>query len=487
MCLLNCIQREEIMHFYSTTYFFNLERIPNAFPSVVLSKDNWDDSGYRTLFKLFYFDENKKQHVIGEVKILHQGSKSTYSVLPRNFQSLSQEFCSLGQDIKYYEKLKELGEDVAHDILETLNDAAIDENIYKNFNQDEGFQFSLIRFSQAEKALREASQFFNNNEIEQVFEFKFIYKLKLANRPHEFNFNFKEDKYLPYRINAIIGKNGTGKTQILSKIAGVVSGFEQSKKDNFSPSRPSFSKIIAISYSVFDEFDRPKDSDRTFSYKYCGIRDDSNTIMSSNVMRKKFNDNLLKIEEKGRRDVWKKVLHEIIEPEHRDVLNSLIEGKEISLSSGQNLIIMTMTEVIANIENESLLLFDEPETHLHPNALSNLIRMFNTLLVEFNSFAILSTHSPIIIQEIPSKYINVVERINNTPSVRKLHIESFGENLTTITNEVFDVRNSESNYKGWLKKMAETMTYEQILNIFDDSLSYNTMTYLNTLFKDKTR
>lgn len=473
------------MDFYVTSKYRNLERVPNSFPCAVLSTDNWDDGGYKTLHKLYYFNQDKKEFKIGEVKILHINTKRTS--LTGEFQALSQEFCSLGQDISYYANLKELGNEVAYEIFECLNDIAMDDNIHDKFVIHDGFHSSLIRFSQAEKALREGSKFFNDDEVKKVFQFNFTYKLLLANRPHEFNFNFEKDEHLPYRINALIGKNGTGKTQMLAKIAALVSGFEKSKKENFSPSRPSFSKVIAISYSVFDEFDRPKDTDRTFSYKYCGIRDDQGKVMTSTTIKEKIKKYLELIQEKGRIDVWKKVLDEIIETEHRNILASLLNGEDISLSSGQNLILMTMTEVIASIEHESLLLFDEPETHLHPNALSNLIRMFNTLLDEFKSFAILSTHSPIIIQEIPSKYINVVERINNTPRVRKLHIESFGENLTTITNEVFDVRNTESNYKGWFEKMARNMSNEEILSLFNDSLSYNAMTYLNTLFKDKSK
>ncbi|WP_163529270.1 ATP-dependent nuclease [Halobacillus ihumii] len=471
------------MDFFVTSYFYNLVKIPNTFPSVVLSNDNWNDNNYYTLFKLFYFDENKNEFNIGEVKILHEESKSTR--LEKHFKTLTSAYCSLGQDISYYEKLRALGKEVALDILKNLNDAAINPSIYDEFKDNEGFTDSLIRFSQAEKALREANNLYFDVKIEKILNFDFTYKLPSAIKPHEFRFDFEADKHLPYRINAIIGKNGTGKTQILSKIAALISGYEKNKEQNFHPKRPSFSKVIAISYSAFDEFDRPSSNDRTFSYEYCGIRDDTNTLMTSDEIKNKIKNTINVVLDKAREDVWYKVLEEIIEQEHRHVLYELIDGKDVSLSSGQSLIIMTMTEVIANIEEESLLLFDEPETHLHPNALANLIRMFNRLLLEFNSFAILSTHSPIITQEIPANYINVVERIENTPIVRKLPIESFGENISTITNDIFDVRSTESNYKSWFKKMAEVMSYEEILNVFNNSLSYNAMTYLNTLYKEE--
>ena len=57
-----------------------------------------------------------------------------------------------------------------------------------------------------------------------------------------------------------------------------------------------------------------------------------------------------------------------------------------------------MTELVCNIEKESLILFDEPEIHLHPNAIANVMRMFSKLLEEYDSYAIFATHSPIILQ-----------------------------------------------------------------------------------------
>ncbi|MGR5905283.1 AAA family ATPase [Bacillus paranthracis] len=229
-----------------------------------------------------------------------------------------------------------------------------------------------------------------------------------------------------------------------------------------------------------------KNDDRTFSYKYCGIRDNENKILSQQDMKIKFKDSLKEIREAGLEEKWRSILNEIIEPEHRNILEKLVEDIEgVQLSSGQNLIITTITEVIANITPESILLFDEPETHLHPNAISNLMRMLNLLLEEFNSYAIISTHSPIILQEIPAKYVNVFERNNYTPSVRNLHVECFGDNLTNITNEVFEVSNVESNYKNWFDNIVKTLEYEQILELFTNPLSYNAMTYLNIAAKKK--
>ena len=104
------------------------------------------------------------------------------------------------------------------------------------------------------------------------------------------------------------------------------------------------------------------------------------------------------------------------------------------------------------IDKESIILFDEPELHLHPNAIANVMRMFNKILEEFNSYAIIATHSPIILQEIPSNNIIVLERIDNQPFVRRPEIECFGENISLITRDIFDVTSKESYYQAFFFK-----------------------------------
>ena len=54
--------------------------------------------------------------------------------------------------------------------------------------------------------------------VEKDFRFKFSYKLPKAELPHVIDFDFNNNDYLPYRINTIIGKNGTGKTQLLTSL-----------------------------------------------------------------------------------------------------------------------------------------------------------------------------------------------------------------------------------------------------------------------------
>ncbi|SFC42029.1 AAA family ATPase [Bacillus sp. UNCCL81] len=475
-------------------------------PCVVLVTDKWNDNfRFETLFHFNYHDESGKHINIGRVKIYKKDVLITKHVIKKNFIKLGHEYCSLGQDLEFYENINKLGSALSKELLLAINDVAINEEIREKFKYDDGYVNSLLRFSEAEKALNEALQFFGENKEDNQFLFNFTTKLDYATSKHSIDFDFTEDEFLPYRINVLIGKNGTGKTQILSRLANSLSGYKQDQ-GTFSPSRPLFSKVITISYSAFDKFEKPhqdtkmmkmnrqsekkhnsnwKENKSVFSYVYCGIQGKKG-VYTIEELKNNLMNSYYRIVEKNRREQWRKILDQIIEDEHLSVLDEIECGNfDVNISSGQNIIISTITDVISNIEEESLLLFDEPELHLHPNAMSNLIRMFYVLLEEFKSYAIISTHSPLITQETPSKYVHVIKRIGDTPFVNKLDLECFGENLSNITNRTFGVSNTESNYKDWFKRMTEVMSYDDVLNKFNQNLSFNAMTYLNMVYKRK--
>ena len=502
------------MHFFVSTVISKERIVNNAHgPYIILVIDNWDDFGYKTTFDAYYVNSENQETFIEKVKIYRKGSKVSAESIPRDFGRLNKEWCSLGQDIDYYKKLIELvGIEKTKKILHNLNDVVLSEEIRDKFEEDKGFNNSLLRWSETEKYLYEARKIFGISG--KVFQASFAFECKLnsAVEPHKFSFDFNNDEYLPYRINVIIGKNGTGKTQILAKLANALSGYKLEQQGFFEESRPLFSQVIAVSYSAFDIFEKPhqdnlslrerinnrrtsfshgitkpdgKDKKSEYSYVYCGLQNAQGTYSLPEIM-KNLTISLNKVKLLGRVEKWRNILSQIIEENYDYILDELEKGGcPDEISSGQSILLASMTEVISNIKPQSILIIDEPELHLHPNAISNLIRMLHILLKEFDSYAIISTHSPIIIQETPAKYVHVVERYGNEPYVRKLNIESFGENLSNITTEVFAVKSSESNYKAYLKEMYKKKSYNEIVNYFAKGLSLNALLYLKVLFSSR--
>lgn len=468
----------------------------------VLYDDAWDDYEYKTTFHAVFCDAQGGCKEIGVVKIyFHEydkkridlSQKAVRDVIDYNIDivQLNEKFCSLGQTLTYYQTLKNECPNDYLNILKRLNDIAVNPEVRAKFIDEDGVQTSLLRNSSAEKALNEAKVLLETNQLMQKdISFKYFAKVPYNDNRTQLVFDFKKNENIPYRINALIGKNGVGKTQILSHLAESLSGITLDvleKEEAFEGKRPPVDKVISVSYSAFDEFRKRVTENSVYqenSYAYCGIQSEHGTL-SLNELKENFIAALKTIRKKERLESWKIIMQELIEKEHLDLIEKAAEGEidQIHWSSGQYILLCTMTEAIATIEKESLLLFDEPELHLHPNAVANTLRMLYKLLEEFDSYAIFATHSPLIVQEIPSKYVQILSRIDNVLTVRKPVLECFGENVTNITNDIFDVNSSESNYKTILRKLSQKMSFEDILDMFDGALSFNAMIYLKGCYR----
>jgi predicted ATPase len=133
---------------------------------------------------------------------------------------------------------------------------------------------------------------------------------------------------------------------------------------------------------------------------------------------------------------------------------------------------------MAWIQPNSLVLFDEPETHLHPNAVASLFLVLSQVLEEFDSYAVVATHSPVVIQEIPAKRVLVFQREGNVTTAELLRVESFGESVTELTRHVFETNEVESLYRRTLRDLAEEETAEAVLARFSLGLSLSAEAYL---------
>lgn len=466
------------------------------FPCFILNFKNWDDFNRKTSFFLNYMNDAGENEYMGLVKIGHEESMELLEILPKEFIELNDGYFSLCQSIQTYQNLyNTLGKELFEKYLNSMNDMAFLDAVKNDFEYNSNFTASLIRTSEAEKAFKEAKSIIYGYKIKRDFTFSYKCNLPNTSGEHKLDFNFEDKKHLPNRTIALVGKNGTGKTQFLAEFALDLSGQSRSllKEDVFQPHRPLFSKVIAISYSAFDKFTRPQ-KDKSFSYKYCGLKDEDGKLLTGPKIVENYKKSVELIVKQNRQNTWYKVMQtiidddlaemfyeEIFENQNYEIVNNKTSKR---LSSGQSFLMYVISEVLAHIRENSILLFDEPEMHLHPNAIANFVRMLEILLERFDSYSILATHSPIILQEIPSRYVNVFERQGNVPMVYKLGIESFGENIDVLTEKVFKTMEVEDNYKNILKGLSEKKSYKKVLKLFDDKLSLNAKTYLLNQYKN---
>jgi predicted ATPase len=144
-----------------------------------------------------------------------------------------------------------------------------------------------------------------------------------------------------------------------------------------------------------------------------------------------------------------------------------------------------ISEIVANIRYDSLLLYDEPETHLHPNAISQLMNTIQELILQFQSYCIITTHSPLIIRELLSKSVYIVDKNGDVPSVRNIEIESYGENLGVLNDIVFGNREIPKFYKQTISRLIkEGLSYEEIIALLESDqvpLSLSLKIYIKSL------
>lgn len=483
---------------------------PGRYPSFVLVADGWGDGYAHVQFNLFYFHTERDYDSYGLVKIIKRESEMECSEehhyyvkddgLPNDFLRLPVEFCSLGQDERYYRNIKSRFGDSYESVFMALNDAAVFPQIDDAFRNTKYYS-CLIRENEAERLIREAQLILQGRNVADRYRFKYRFHPIYAENDIEFEFNFRDKtRLLPRRIYAVIGKNGVGKTLFVSQLP-----LDLSNKDSdaFSPAKPILSKVISIANSTFDNFKKAENTAK-LNYFHFGL---TKSVGGGQIPKTKddFTAELLaatkKIRLYGRIDHLKKVLNKIVFTEaidelfvtvsknDREVLDidtSKINKLLRTMSSGESTMLYLFMCLEADIRYDSLILLDEPETHLHPDAIAELLNALDDMLEEYQSCCVMVTHSPLLIRELTSDCVYVMERDDKTVILRKPGVETIGSGLNTITDDIFGSRSVQRNYKKRISELARDYSYEEIkasLESDDVPLSMGMDVFLRSLYQ----
>jgi predicted ATPase len=468
-------------------------------PLVVLVPiEDWNDFGFYTLFNAHLVD-GAEQHVkLGSVKILRRGMSSGRPTLPIAIAYLDDSYCSLGQDADYYLRFRDrLGEE-SDAFLEALRDAAVSPVVAEAFRNEPGFEKSLLRFPSAQEALKNVpglleSLSHSHSATDTSLEgrlpglaagdhgtLKFRTTVYGFDGPHELTLRFARTPL--GRIFALVGKNGTGKTIVLARLASCIAGF--------TPGRDyllDIDKVIALSFSALDQFTRPRPRNERVEYVYCGLRPPGRHSTARGEYLHEVRERALQrlrsapaafrsftqtIEKSGLQD---------LDPRLDELLRRSQPQDWIGVSSGHQLIVTVLATLAAEVRPNSVVLFDEPELHLHPNLLSYLLRMMADLLDVRDAFCVLTTHSPIPLQELPGRSIAILERSGRTPIVSDYPGQSFGESLGEIVQLAFRAGESDVNFVTSLQRLAEARSRGDIETLLGGKLSLPVRLILDAL------
>src|SRR5690606_3301787 len=85
-------------------------------------------------------------------------------------------------------------------------------------------------------------------------------------------------------------------------------------------------------------------------------------------------------------------------------------NRRMDVSSGERVFLRFSVHFLSYASKGALVLIDEPETHLHPNLVSSFAVLLYRVLKQTKSVAIVATHSPFFVREVPSHCVHILRK-----------------------------------------------------------------------------
>lgn len=464
---------------------------PKKYPCFELVfNDGWNDYSIYSWFSLWYFSDKEKDPIhFGEVKIIDRDNNNTFDSIPQNFDySLPDNFCSLGMDINYYKNLCQLSQFDRSKLLLCLRDIGIWSRIYEEFAEDSKVESSLLRDMASRQALSHAKFIHSGRPPEEAYSFTFnLSKIEKIDSNIVWNVNLPFEASDWSRLIGIIGNNGVGKTFLLRNL---VRALYYKEKDKFQDKLPLFDNLFVISSSKYDKY-RSDDGDIECNETFHITSLDNTTSDELIEDLKGISHRKKTIHSKAYVEVFHDLLKNCI-GEQIDCLFSYrdeelangtfyhqpyIDTDKLSdayglLSSGQRHILHMMTSLFSHIHMSSLVVIDEPEVHMHPKALIEFMDALQKTMVLFDSFAIIATHSPLIVREIiTSNVYRMVRQDSDNPSIAKVPFNTFGEDIALLYARIFHYDEDDSIFTRVISQRASKYrSADKLINFVENEM-----------------
>lgn len=523
-----------------------------------LKQDNWNDHSFQTLYHLFYqADESGPATLIGPVKILRRGQTASDTIqIKQPFEQLSTDYCSVGNSLDYYQRLSEIPAPDRDSIVAALRDVVATPALQNEFRKEEGWSVSLFRENGDQAGyLSDAAAIYSNSYAALAdLSGSLVFQPTGWASSLILNFDAPEPALymgprrrigpsrtpvlLPRRIIVVIGRNGSGKSTLLSRIARVAFASPSERSLHairaigaFEPTSIGFTRVIAISYSAFDNFILPGVFDSELRqiaadvekgsgrYVYAGLRDvvreardDADAVDAKpaptedrqivSIEDRRTTTKLKPLDQLA--DEFRRLVEQIDRQGDRPLLDSALEplladesfidlegstgvdlfGEDprhafMGWSTGHKIALHVLTSLVAHATRRAIVLFDEPESHLHPPLIAALMNAVRIVLEEKNAFAIVATHSPVVLQETLARHVRVVTRIGDHFEINAPKIETFGENVGLLTQGIFGLTSAATDFHHVLDLLIEGCdSLDEINQCFSPELSGQALAYV---------
>lgn len=523
---------------------------PQSFEGVALQQDRWNDFNFMTQFHLYvavpeFTGRIGTVKILRRGQTAADGLQLPIGALT----PLDDNFVSLGQDLDYYERLASLPDQLRKEIVNFLKDAIAFSEHAETFATEQGWNTSVLREIQWNSFRRDAAVLLER-DYNRVARLGLDISFHVTGWEDALKLNFKapDDVFiwspqsiaLPDRIAVLIGRNGSGKSTLLSRLARVLHASQRERATEtltslgkIDPPGIGFTRIINIAYSAFDVFQLPgvdyrdrkqiiEDLDRGAGrYHYCGLRDiaaevrraegvgdvDGGPIQPQDIDRQelvilKTNEQLAnefgtivsRINESGRQELFAQVCTILAtDVSFFDLgANPAASVSEHAMawfrvwSTGHKIVMHAAASLVAYTEPKSIVLIDEPETHLHPPLLAAFMHATRTILRHNDAFAVVATHSPVVAQETLARHTTIVRRSGAETRILSPRIETYGESIGEITNEIFGLTVDATDFHQVLSQLVDAgLSLEAIEGLFDRGLSLQARAFVMTKLAGK--
>jgi predicted ATPase len=494
---------------------------PEAFTSpagAILLPNNWDDFGFRTSYDLFFKETyDSTIRLLGRVKIGcvdqepggHPLSEGELTDLDPTV------FFSVGQDDTYYDNIRALGPAKRQALLTALCDIAFDIRIANNAWRHEVTQTSLLRSVDEQTLQHQYRHIAGGGDRLTKYSFAYVTPAHASRPPTLLRFDVDPASAPPSNVHVLIGRNGVGKTTLLRGIAQAVvnadrpdSGAGRIDDDPAQAASDNpFATVVSVSFSAFDPVTAvTRTSPYPATHEYVGLLTASDgRPKRRDKLASEFATSVENIARAGWAHRWRRILemlkHDPVFAEspihdyarhlrnhevHMAIRPDLVNPDELiaifkDLSSGHALVLLTITRLTEIVTQQTLVLLDEPEGHLHPPLLASFVRALSSLLTDRNAVAVVATHSPVVLQEVPRSCVWKVGR-----RVERPEIETFGENVGVLTHEIFGLEVRDSGFHAEiLQAVRELDTYQEVLARFGGQLGGEAKGLVRIFLADK--
>ncbi|WP_239396500.1 AAA family ATPase [Frankia sp. CiP3] len=482
---------------------------------VYLEENGWDDFGFKTYWNVHLVDSEGLAHPLGNIRIgaFDLGDERKVTI-PPSFLQLPENYFSLGADETYYADLSDLGDDIRDAALRGLRDVALDLDLFGRVLHEPVTQRSLLRSTTASTVRGQLHRMATGGARLSPYEFSFRHPFRDSKGRTQstvlLTFKVAPESKPASNVHVIIGRNGVGKSMLLNDMANTLvrSGSTASGDIDFVEPEDEtytsrFSRLVSVSFSAFDEFEplrRGASESDSLAYDYIGLKlvdpSRAGALKSPRALANEFGTSVRACLDRLRLTRWRRALEmlqgdpifsemEIAslaamerEADIRDAARDLFR----KLSSGHKIVLLTITRLVETVEEATLVLLDEPEAHLHPPLLAAFVRALSDLLENRNGVAIIATHSPVVLQEVPKSCVWKLRRSGWEVSVERPEIETFGENVGILTQEVFGLEVTSSGFHRTLADAAGSgLPYEQLVEQFGNQLGGEARALLHAL------